>query len=452
MSKSFSKRLSLTVVVLLLVVVLALGVAIVGKGFTKKRGIVIVTALLSGGLYLNNEDGTQTPIWDPLLNYEDFPVQDVLSPDGMNISMDVINEALKGLGGLSGVFELIDANKGLLPTLMVDIMTGESVYDIVPATPESPTRLKYGAINCYEETYNEMVARYGEQAEVVVFNYDWRLDNKRNGELLEEFINERGYDEVILTSHSMGGSVVSCYLDKEVNRKKVLLYTPYSCAALGSLDALVFIEDIGRLLSGFDLSAVESFVDVNQLVENIGGPFLRSMVSMYQIFPSPALMTSEQYSGEGSYMITVDGKPIETREELIEFYKSRPFAKVDGECIYPFQVEENGLTRLENYWDAQFTDGVHNTNLVNTVYFIGTGQSGVEGVSYVTNEKGEIVLDTTRKSTNGDNVILHYAATCGNPIDAENVVLIENAHINVGVNFNVLLKERTFEEIDKVLK
>ncbi len=452
MSKSFAKRLSLTVVVVLLVLVFALGVAIVGKEFTKKRGIIIVTAFLSGGLYLNNADGTQKPVWDPLINYEDFPVQEVMpATGGMNITMDVISKAINGMGGIGEVIKLIDQNTGMLPTLMVDVMTGESVQDIVPANPESPTRLRYGAINCYEETYNSMVERYGDKAEVVVFNYDWRLDNLNNAKLLEKFIEERGYDEVILTSHSMGGSVVSSFLDKEENREKVLLYTPYACAAAGAIDALAYIEDVTRLVSGFDLSAIAMYVDVDAIVEQMVGPFLRSLISMYQLFPSPFLMESEQY-GDGNYMITVDGKPIETREELIAFYKSRPFAKQNGEWIYPFQTEENGKTRLENYWDSHFTDGKHNTTLVNTVYFIGNGQNGLEGIDYVTNAEGEIVLDNVRYSKRGDNMILNYAASCGNALDAENVVVIENGHLNVGVNFNALLKDRTFQEIDKILK
>lgn len=454
MKNSFKKRLSITIVVIALALTLTLSaVALLAKP-EPKRGIVIVTAFLSGGLYLNNPDGTQTPLWDPLQNYENFPVQDVMHPtNGISISEEVINKALKGMGGLGGVMELLDEKDGLLPSLTVDIMTGNSIKDISPANMDSPTRLKYGAINTYRETYDEMMNAYGDKAEVVVFTYDWRLDNDKNADLLERFINDKGFDEVVLTSHSMGGSVVGCYLQKAENREKVVLYTPYSSACLGAVDALVYIEDITRLLGGFDLGAIGNIVNVNQIVKDVVEPWLSSLVSMYQLFPSPYLMESKQY-GENDYMITIDGEPITTREKLIEFYKSRPFAKRDGEWIYPFQVEENGKTRLENYWDAYMVevDGkmVHSTNLVNTVYFIGVGQKGMEGASYVTDAEGNVVLDSVRHSTDGDNMILEYSATCGNDPHAENVVRIENGHLNVGVNFNALLKERTFEEINKI--
>ena len=454
MQKTLAKRISLTLVVVMLALTLALSAVGLLAKKEPKRGIVIVTAFLSGGLYLNNPDGTQTQLWDPLQKYEDFPVQSVMDPvKGIGISEEVINKALKGMGGLPEVLKLLNAETGLMANMTVDIMTGKSIKDISPANPDSPNRLKYGAINCYKETYDSMLERYGEKAEVVVFNYDWRLDNDKNADLLEEFINERGYDEVVLTSHSMGGSVVGCYLQKAENREKVVLYTPYSSACLGAVDALVYIEDITRLVSGFDLGAIGGFIDINQIVKDVVEPFLSSLVSMYQLFPSPYLMESGQYSGD-NHMITVDGNPITTRQELIEFYRSRPFAKRDGEYIYPIQMEENGKTRLENYWDSYMVevDGkmVHSMDLVNTVYFIGVGQKGMESVSYVTNESGDIVLDKINYSTKGDNMILEYSATSGNNPNGDNVVRIENGHLNVGINFNVLLQERTFEEIDKI--
>ena len=460
MKNSFAKRLSITLVVIMLALTITLGAVGLTLKKEPKRGIVIVTAFLSGGLYLNNPDGTQTQLWDPALNYEDFPVQEVMDPvNGLVLSEELINKVISGVGGFPQIINLLlDEENSIFNSLSVDILTGKSIKDISPANPDSPNRLKYGAINCYRETYDEMVAEYGDIAEVVVFNYDWRLDNEDSAKQLEEFINERGYDEVILTSHSMGGNVVSLYLQKEENREKVVLYTPYSPATLGAVDALVYLEDPGRLLAGMDLGSLggmASLIDIEGIVRDVATPFLRSLVSMYQLLPSHYLMTSGQYSNtDNDYMITVDGNPITTREELIEFYKSRPYAKVDGEWIYPLQIEENGKTRLENYWENSrvMVDGVstHTTNLVNTVYFIGVGQNGLEGANFITNDEGEVVLDTVRYTTNGDNMVLEYSATCGNNPQGENVVRIENGHLNVGVNFNVLLKERTFEEIDKI--
>ena len=81
MRNSFKKRISITIVVIALALTLTLSAVALFAKPAPKRGIVIVTAFLSGGLYLNNPDGTQTPLWDPLKNYEDFPVQEVMHPE-----------------------------------------------------------------------------------------------------------------------------------------------------------------------------------------------------------------------------------------------------------------------------------------------------------------------------------------------------------------------------------
>lgn len=458
---SFAKRLSVLIVVLLVTVVTATGFFIAGSSlglFKKepKRGIVIVTALLSGGLYLENDDGSLTAFWDPMDQY-DFPMQEVLGADGsLNLSMDMITDIIDSLGGLKEIIALLDSKTGLLPNLMVDPITGESIRKVQVANMDSPSRLKYGVVNTYKQTYDSMVEKYGDIAEVSVFCYDWRLDNQDNAKLLEKFINEKEYDEVVLTSHSMGGNVCSCYLAlSEENREKVVLYCPYAPSALGSVDALVYLENPALLIEGMDLGDYTALV--NNLVSSIATDLMRSFVSLHQLLPFPTLMTSGQYAHSGEdFLITIDGKPLTTKEELINFYCSRPFAFTDeGEARYTYIKEENGKTRLENYWDSEYVevDGelVHSTTLVNTVYFYGTGCSGRTRVQYVTDEEGNIVMDKVIRSTDGDNMVLEWSATCGQGPDAENAYRIEKgSHAPVGIKFDALLKDKTFEEIDKI--
>ena len=359
------RRFNIFVAVILTVVSLAVfGCALwYGMRQKPKRGIVIVTALLSGGLVEVKDDGTETVVWDPV-PMEEFPIQEVLLPDGsLNMSTELITEILNSFeNGILDVLDLVTGDDGFINALKVDKNTGKSVRNIKPATSETDSHVKYGVLNVYKQTYDSMMAEYGDEAEISVFNYDWRLDNVENGRLLEEYINSKGYDEVILTSHSMGGNVVSCYLARsEENRAKVKLYCAYAPSLLGSIDALAYIEDPMRLGDMLDIDGIKSMLPdvaagmVDSIVEtvlnDVMAEFIRGFTSMYQLFPSPYLMESGQYSHTGSdYMITVDGKPIETREELIEFYASRPWAKnADGEPIYVFQKEANGKTRLENF-------------------------------------------------------------------------------------------------------
>ena len=465
------RRFNIFVAVILTVVSLAVfGCALwYGMRQKPKRGIVIVTALLSGGLVEVKDDGTETVVWDPV-PMDEFPIQEVLLPDGsLNISTELVTEILNSFeNGILDVLDLVTGEDGFINALQVDRNTGKSVRNIKPATSETDSHVKYGVLNVYKQTYDSMVAEYGDEAEVSVFNYDWRLDNVENGRLLEEYINSKGYDEVILTSHSMGGNVVSCYLARsEENREKVKLYCAYAPSLLGSVDALTYIEDPMRLGDMLDIdgiknmlpSAAAGMVDsiIETVLNDVMADFIRGFTSLYQLFPSPYLMDSAQYSHTGSdYMITIDGKPIETREELIEFYASRPWAfNEDGKPIYVFQKEANGKTRLENFFDSAYvaTDAglVHSTTLVNTVHFVGTGISGRERATYITDADGNIVLDRTYNSYDGDNMVLVYSATAALGPDASNAYVIDNGnHGPVGISFDALLKEKTFEEINKV--
>lgn len=465
------KRFNVFVALLLTIVTLAVLGAAIWYEVRKqpKRGIVIVTALLSGGLVEVKDDGTETVVWDPV-PMKEFPIQEVLLPDGsLNISTELVTEILNSFeNGILDVLDLVTGEDGFINALQVDRNTGKSVRNIKPATSETDSHVKYGVLNVYKQTYDSMVAEYGDEAEVSVFNYDWRLDNVENGRLLEEYINSKGYDEVILTSHSMGGNVVSCYLARsEENRSKVKLYCAYAPSLLGSIDALTYIEDPMRLGDMLDIdgiknmlpSAAAGMVDsiIETVLNDVMAEFIRGFTSMYQLFPSPYLMDSAQYSHTGSdYMITIDDEPIETREELIEFYASRPWAfNEDGEPIYVFQKEANGKTRFENFFDSAYvaTDAglVHSTTLVNTVYFVGTGISGRERATYITDADGNIVLDKTYNSYDGDNMVLVYSATAALGPEAPNAYVIDNgSHGPVGISFGALLKEKTFEEINKV--
>lgn len=465
------RRFNIFVAVILTVVSLAVfGCALwYGMRQKPKRGIVIVTALLSGGLVEVKDDGTETVVWDPV-PMDEFPIQEVLLPDGsLNISTELVTEILNSFeNGIFDALTLVTGEDGFINALQVDRNTGKSVRNIKPATSETDSHVKYGVLNVYKQTYDSMVAEYGDEAEISVFNYDWRLDNVENGRLLEEYINSKGYDEVILTSHSMGGNVVSCYLARsEENRAKVKLYCAYAPSLLGSVDALAYIEDPMRLGDMLDIdgiknmlpSAAAGMVDsiIETVLNDVMAEFIRGFTSMYQLFPSPYLMESAQYSHTGSdYMITIDDEPVETREELIEFYASRPWAfNEDGEPIYVFQKEANGKTRLENFFDSAYvaTDAglVHSTTLVNTVYFVGTGISGRERATYITDADGNIVLDRTYNSYDGDNMVLVYSATAALGPDAPNAYAIDDgSHGPVGISFDALLKEKTFEEINKV--
>ena len=120
MKKSFAKRFSLTIVVIMIALTITLCTVGITAKREPKRAIVIVTAFLSGGLYLNNPDGTQSQLWDPLPNYEDFPVQEVMHPEnGLVLSEELINKAIKSVGGFTGLLNTLIGEESIFNNLIV---------------------------------------------------------------------------------------------------------------------------------------------------------------------------------------------------------------------------------------------------------------------------------------------------------------------------------------------
>ena len=215
------------------------------------RGIVIVTALLSGGLIATDAEGNESVIWDPI-PIDEFPIHEVLGVDG-SLNIQIALEEVANAYTASGEY-MLGSLLSIFDNLAVDAVTGKSVLNVRPANMSDDTHAKYGVMNVYKETFDMLSDRYGDKAEVSVFNYDWRLDNRDNAALLEQFIDEKGYDEVVLTSHSMGGNVVAGYLARSAeNREKVKLYCAYAPSLLGSVDALPVpdFRHAGRFRSGY---------------------------------------------------------------------------------------------------------------------------------------------------------------------------------------------------------
>ena len=79
------------------------------------------------------------------------------------------------------------------------------------------------------DTYYDLIdALYSDETitsrySIEFFSYDWRLSNAVSAERLDAFIEECGYDKVVLVAHSMGGLVASGYMalgDTQTNKVK----------------------------------------------------------------------------------------------------------------------------------------------------------------------------------------------------------------------------------------
>ena len=483
--KKSVKNLLIIIISVVVAVVMGVGstaIAIAASHNHKKKALIILPGLFASGLY---DTETGKGVWDPFEDIDiwltDFMGRSGL-PTGLLLQL-IANEQVR-----EELSKLLDNGRMGTPDSLFNMMAmnedGTPVVKTIQPVPfSSESRLKYGVVNTHNEIYNTLEAQYGDAYEVQVFNYDFRLDNRVSAEKLEQYINEKGYKEVIIVSHSNGGAVASCYFARsKANRDKVKLYISFDSPYYGSFAAIGALENVDGMISGIT-DTLKS--NSNPLISNVGSSIedvfsnqfkrLLGMWAVYQLLPSYELLTTQQYyhSYEEQLMginntpltlpkvemqeamINIDGEDIifKNAEELWGFYCSRPWAKMSNGELRPqmaqwLDFQEAMTVTLED--DTK----VHSTSQVNTQYISGMGYENATKVYFVTDETVDGGLRQINKhdyTDQGDGTVLLYSATAGTT-DASRINIIPYAnHYDVFQRFNTYSKDITIKIIDREL-
>lgn len=421
----------------------------------EKKAMIILPGLFGSGLY---NEATGAWVWDPFEDI-DLTFNHLMRPDGslntnklapLLFTKSVLTQLSKitdndFLGAEDSLFNLMAMNEDGTP----------AVKEVVRVPWENETRLRYGVASAQKGMYESLEERYGEEYEVQVFNYDFRLDNRYSAELLEKYINDKGYTEVVLVSHSNGGQVAACYLARsQENRDKVSKYLSFNSPYYGSFSAITILENVKGMIAGVK-TALEnsSFQLLRDLANNIEFIFenqfmkLINMWAVYQLLPSYELLTQEYAEVETAYYLDGQKMNFASQEELWNFYCSRPWAKTEsGELRV--QLEEwldykESLTVL-------MPDGsrVLSTTLVDTVYFSGMNVEGANKVYFVTNDDETVSLEAVGKTKKGDGTV-SLASAVALVNEESRIRYINNVdHYGILTNYKGTAEEEAYNIID----
>lgn len=427
---------------------------------TKDKAMILIPGLMASALF-NAE--TDEAIW---------------SPKGF---LNLVGEFDDNLSALDAKYEGNTYNNSdydkekqrLLQDLLIKYMgcddngVPNTTVRVANMSSENPTDAFGGMGYLYKDLY----AKYREQYDVVVWQYDWRQSNVESARHLEEFIDKCGWSKVQFYTHSMGGIVVSNYLKDAANRSKVELFMPFGAPLLGSMDAVT------------NLFSEEALAFVKDLFKGMGMDFnlaevARLIPSVYELLPTKEFF--ELY-GEGDSPIFINGQPA-TYSQFMDSLLAQSWVKgSDGEV-------KDFIKNLEAYQDAFFVNAsydskngvwvedsnseqkVHVSQLVPTQYVIGVGKFtvnrshlvGEDTVSedYTDQDKTEIdasgsifsnYIGVTGGQGNGkvfirdyetgifrglgDGTVPAYSASCGQPLDSA------NCHLVYGVKHGPLLND-----------
>ncbi len=494
MKKHSKILICLVLVVVLLVSAVSLAACSVNSSLIEKRGgndkaIVLVTALCSGGLYDNK---TGDALWDPfyfvdvtlpdvlaLLELDDMmgseELQDVISKV-MDTKVDFIKDEYgdtKYNSFLSYVLEELlwpilnypdaDAdedeiaeyveeygslNKNLLHNLSLDEHGNPLNPNIVPTNDYTGPyeNLIYGVLGAYKSQVVTLSEKYPDY-DVVVFNYDWRLDVEHNEALFEQFLAEKKYSKIVLTTHSLGGQVCNYFLAKsQAHRDMVEAFIMYSPATLGATMALAYLDNLWDALDDFvgmidgvtdmfgDNAMISTVVDsvfdkVDGLMNYQAKSFLQNMSSVIQLLPSFKLLET-YHEAEGIWILKDKyGNDIDTEDKLFDFYYDHDWAvqhNADGTVKMENgkPVLKDKVASLREHQHSLYVekDGkeVIAADLVNSYYLIGYGQNNTITTYDESIDAGwTFSMDDAKGTVNkyskmaGDKVVPLYSLLCG---------------------------------------
>lgn len=413
------------IIIILSLILSSIGIFLSGCEKKESKAIIILPGAMASAL-VDKSNGEL--VWDPLncgLAFSD------LTDDNGNISLTGTTLTVI-MDKLDIIVDTIDEPDSFVNKLALDENGNPLNANVVPVDMSYETNAKYGIFGAYQEMYESFNEKYGEEYDVTVFQYDWRLSSAYNGEKLEEYINTKGYDSVILVGHSMGGMVSSNYLNRsQANRDKVEMFLSIATPFLGSVKAVRALEDATQLMDTLPAFLLDM---LSGLINQIFAPLVRDSAAAYQLLPSEALLDCPSYA-ETSYFINngVEG----TFDEMISYIGANSWTKLTN-----LEVKPN-FSSLEAYQNSLYTNGAHITTLANTYYFVGIGASTEESVE-VTNG----VISKVNYNLSGDSIVTQYSASCGLALDNDRVFTYTALHMDIGTRFNTFIRDDCFMLID----
>jgi pimeloyl-ACP methyl ester carboxylesterase len=371
---------------------------------TEKKAMILIHGILGGAMY---DVDSGEAVW----------------------AMDMVStsEIMAMVSNLSTLTEMLSLDEN-----------GESVHNLRVANMNDE-RGSYTMLSMFEPLYTSLEEAYGDEYDVIVWQYDWRKDNIQSAVELQSFINDNGYDKVMFFTHSMGGNVVSQYLTmSEDNRNKVELFVPFSTPFLGSSDAYYFLLDglfanVAGLMNS--IPTANGRVDWSETFKTFEGylsvakPMMKelgeNLTSIYMLSPFDSMWNDPVFA-EGETPIMFSGT-YQNHTDTDNYFKSLDGAKkTNGDYKPAYELYAAYQAGHMVMVDGKLT---HIANTVNTHFIVGRGVDTIKTIN-INSETNSIINFTS--SIYGDGVVSMYSGAAGNSYDAANVHIMDgSSHISI---------------------
>lgn len=249
---------------------------------------------------------------------------------------------------------------------------------------------KYGTLCVFKNFINALNDKFGHitayKNDIIMFNYDWRLDCSYNARLLVKKIID--YDEVVLIAYSLGGLVASkalAIMQQEYSLKNIKAYLSVCVPYNGTIKALRGLKT-GYMEYGFLSYILYATFSISNIIQKLS----RTFPSIYQLLP-----TNEFFRRNKGFLRDHDNKAM-TYFDMLNYLKDK------------LNLSQSMINKAINFHDSLFIGNKHILDYIDKKYFfVGTGFNSPSSIQLHNKSKDIVPL----KYSEGDNTVdLYHSA------------------------------------------
>ena len=257
------------------------------------------------------------------------------------------------------------------------------------------------------------------------FSYDWRLSNAVSANNLNTFINECGYDKVILIAHSMGGLVASKYMamgQEQLNKVKEVYMLSSPLEGAPEIINVWANEDFTFLTGGnYEgwISFGNALLSVMTLSANSIQKLLGNYASIYELFPTQNYLSISTTP----YLTHSTGSSSET---VCQTYAAS--MAILSEWLPHFN--SNLMSNAESFHVSCRVNNRHITYETDSYYFC--SDHTTRGTTIQLKCSESLIsknIEVKLTTTNGDSLVPQWSATVGRT--GNNVFEYDGGHMHV---------------------
>lgn len=299
-----------------------------------------------------------------------------------------------------------------------------------------------GMMNRYENLYKAFAnsESISSMYTIEFFSYDWRLSNGVSAEKLDSFINDAGYDKVILVAHSMGGLVASGYMaigEEQMNRIKNVFYLASPLAGSPETVNVWYNEDFSFLLGDPLWESLDDYLFLLSLATLTSSPLqhlMSSYVSVYELLPNQHYLPLSEYTYiDTKVIVLVDNESDEIEiggdtDILVERVESYTESMDILSNVLPY-FNNALMTKAESFHDKCFSVDGHITNSTNAHYIYARGKKTKIKFFYMYSDIDETYIPEfglELQTYEGDSLVPKWSATLNSTI---NILSLTGGHM-----------------------